>query len=697
MTTDAAGQATAGRPTRVFIYGSCVSRDTFEYLPQDDYALLNYVARQSLISAFGAASPPRELPARLSPFQRRMLQGDLGSALLNELTAVQDTVDLLLWDLTDERLGVYALPDGSYVTRSVEIVGTDLERTFQEHGRFIPFGTDEHLQLWTHAVTAWVALLQTLGLADRTLLLAPSWATRSSDQSPVPGSFGLAPERANALHAGYYDQVTALGVTMAVVPETVTVAAAEHRWGRAPFHYDDVTYLILVAAIDVRASELPPRETSRRANQLQVHDALPGGDPKGSNGRTGQGHWHGKSDYARWTRMGTVHTWSSIESFAAAQDLPDGIHRVDSAAGAVDLVLSGRPLSTDNPCQSIPVFLTDAIANRQGTTGPHFSGLRMVLELGLPSILIADTTLTHHTDLGLAWYAGCDTEPLQETLATLLSAIIHASRRPLLLVGGSGAGFAALALAAVIGSSASVFCWNPQTDLLSYAPPVVTEYLRSCFPAHAEVDLTHEDQREVLRGSLSARGIQTLAWPGATTDTRVLYIQNAGDWHVTTHMMPFVDNVGLTRDGSCWAGGSTLVALGNWGLGHAVPPREMLSRAVSALARGATAAETHEDLRIAFPQAFSYDVAQEFLAAPTFDVHREATGTLTVRAGSPSHVSAWLTFAYYILQDGERLSMRWYSSDPEHRVTGDDARRVTSVTCFARDYEGRTTTVSVQV
>ena len=38
--------------TRVFIYGSCVSRDTFEYLDPDQFEIVQYVARQSALSAY---------------------------------------------------------------------------------------------------------------------------------------------------------------------------------------------------------------------------------------------------------------------------------------------------------------------------------------------------------------------------------------------------------------------------------------------------------------------------------------------------------------------------------------------------------------------------------------------------------------------------------------------------------------------
>ena len=56
---------------RVFIYGSCVTRDAVEHWKDDERRVVGYVARQSLISAL---SPPGDaeqfrLSAIESPFQ----------------------------------------------------------------------------------------------------------------------------------------------------------------------------------------------------------------------------------------------------------------------------------------------------------------------------------------------------------------------------------------------------------------------------------------------------------------------------------------------------------------------------------------------------------------------------------------------------------------------------------------------------
>src|SRR5690606_3435896 len=101
-----------------------VSRDTFELLDTSRYSLLAYVARQSLISALGPATPLAVPLAELSPFQRRMVEGDIGSDLRSRLAAAARNTDLLLWDLTDERLGIYRMPDGGFVTRTPDVIGS---------------------------------------------------------------------------------------------------------------------------------------------------------------------------------------------------------------------------------------------------------------------------------------------------------------------------------------------------------------------------------------------------------------------------------------------------------------------------------------------------------------------------------------------------------------------------------------------
>lgn len=227
---------------RTLIYGSCVARDTFEFLPQN-YELVRYIARQSLISAY---SPPAEsyaIPRLDSPFQHRMLEGDRTSNLPAMLENHRD-VDLLLFDITDERLGVYALPDGSFITRTVELIRSGHEDSLPAGTRLLEWGSGEHLELWTGALSRFAADVSRLGLIHKLRPLSIPWASRTTAGQPTPASFGLTARQGNRWNRAYLARVAErTGVRLLRPSPWRPVRSSEqHRWGPAPFHYTDVIY-----------------------------------------------------------------------------------------------------------------------------------------------------------------------------------------------------------------------------------------------------------------------------------------------------------------------------------------------------------------------------------------------------------------------------------------------------------------------
>ena len=242
---------------RTYVVGSCVSRDTFAFLNPKHFELAGYLARQSLISAFGSvASPPIDPAAFTSPFQRRMLEADAGSALPALLREVRAEVDLVLWDLVDERLGVLSHPGGGVSTDSVEL-RSHLSGTLPPGVERTPFGSARHLELFTAALPVWRNLLAELGLLDRTVLVAPPWATLSTTGEPTPTSFGLNADEANRLTEAYVvraQEVLGLPAVGRSLPSPR--ALSTHQWGLAPFHYDDQTYERLATEISSAANRL---------------------------------------------------------------------------------------------------------------------------------------------------------------------------------------------------------------------------------------------------------------------------------------------------------------------------------------------------------------------------------------------------------------------------------------------------------
>jgi hypothetical protein len=221
----------------LMIYGSCVSRDPFEELGSD-YTLLGYVARQSMISSL---SRPTELlngETLGSAFQNRSLDGDLKSNLLPTLRRHGQDIDLLVIDLTDERLGVLRLQDGSYVTRSAELVKSGrLDGVAGKYRRIEP-ATEEHWTLWESAANRLFSALTAMGLQDKTLVLNTPWAQLTEHGEPVPPFRDSSRDaELNAYLAECCAHIRSLGYTVATLPPELRLSESGHKWGASPFHF----------------------------------------------------------------------------------------------------------------------------------------------------------------------------------------------------------------------------------------------------------------------------------------------------------------------------------------------------------------------------------------------------------------------------------------------------------------------------
>lgn len=241
---------------RLFVYGSCVARDTFELMSAERFSLARYVARQSLVSAYAPVRADGGDAGTAVSFGERMVAEDGVSSLLPLLAQEADRIAGLVWDLTDERLGVYRVGDG-YVTRSVDLVTSGRDSALAEQYPHIPFGTPEHLERWTGALDRFVTDLRTLGLLDRTLLLAVPWAERTATGAPTGPTMSFDAATANRLYAPYYAAARERGVPVHELPVSAVRADPGHQWGEAPFHYDERTYDTIRRAVETRLAPQP--------------------------------------------------------------------------------------------------------------------------------------------------------------------------------------------------------------------------------------------------------------------------------------------------------------------------------------------------------------------------------------------------------------------------------------------------------
>lgn len=231
----------------VFIYGGCTSRDAVDFYPEYGLELHSYIARQSLISSYHAADPALfNTKTVTGNFQRRMLKGDAIGSLPGHLTDNAPEIDLVIWDLMIERLGVRAIRTGGMATRNAS-----LKRIIDPSllANTYAFGTDEHFNLWHAALGQFLDTLERANLQGKVIVNATPWAVHAISGELMQTSSRMTPAWFNETIERYLEEIRIAGIKIARVNSSDAIADPEHKWGPAYFHYAPSTYRAELEAI----------------------------------------------------------------------------------------------------------------------------------------------------------------------------------------------------------------------------------------------------------------------------------------------------------------------------------------------------------------------------------------------------------------------------------------------------------------
>lgn len=280
---------------KIAIFGSCVSRDSVEFMSDAD--VVTYVARHSVTSLDSPhGTDGIDLSDLSSEFQKRMVTSDLNGYGLERIVETSKGLDVVLLDLVDERRGFWQFPDGSTMTNSIEVESCGAARDARRSGaRLVEFGTEKHFCRWKAGYSKLIDGLQEAGLWDKTILLDIEWAgavdgaqhpqsdslsklgrkwrrlqrgSREASRSLSRGQ-GLAEALTSFRHVRpteaeeYADRAAAANaeyvryrrVAQSLVPSVVTRTSnqvrisRDHKWGPQPFHYRDEDYQSIVQSI----------------------------------------------------------------------------------------------------------------------------------------------------------------------------------------------------------------------------------------------------------------------------------------------------------------------------------------------------------------------------------------------------------------------------------------------------------------
>ena len=529
-------------PKQVFVYGSNAASALVSTYTSD-VLRSGFVARQSLISAMSRPSTATlDLPAGLTVSAVRHVQADAASSLPNALKKNPSTIDLLLWDLTDERFGVCQMSDGSFLTRSPQLVRTGI--TGAEVLRRLAFGSEEHLELWREAAGRFAALLADLGLTSRTYVLDLPWASADESGASVELGYGPDSQEMYALLQPYYSHLRSLGISVVSVPGTT--AAAGHPSGRAPFNLLDSCYHELSARLAAVSGE----------NHHQAGKAVP--------------HWNWderhKAPIFHWTHPSQVRPLRGRTEHVVLPRTKRGEQYKAS-------------FLLQNTGSDTLLVVSHGALPRGKYQVPRFEWLATLEGRPENLLFLADGALDEHPGLDLAWFTGNSGDDITHRFSDIVRSVAdQLGVKRVLFMGGSGGGFASLALAASLPESRALV-FNPQTAIRKYWNRAVVQYQQNLFPEFDSLS------------ALDALGPRVSAVERVRADKaatyQVIYVQNNDDaLHMDKHLAPFAAAVGMKPRSGVSPNGNVQLVVDRFADGHNMPYRLVLNRFIDLALEG---------------------------------------------------------------------------------------------------------------
>lgn len=221
---------------KIFILGSCVTRDAFHSKNNEGFILEGYQARYSLarISLAGLSPPIELIESNLSSlFQQNMLKNEIANTIVDDLKNAN--FDYLIIDCIDERFGLIDYL-GTYVTYSVELKKSKIIDS--KHVKMITPQDEKFYSLWE------LGLLEIIKVVDPQKIIINNvyWAEKNNHSDRFPLDKKIL-ENNSVLQQLY-------GITGKYIngsnfinyPKDILVADVEHKWGIAPYHYTTDVY-----------------------------------------------------------------------------------------------------------------------------------------------------------------------------------------------------------------------------------------------------------------------------------------------------------------------------------------------------------------------------------------------------------------------------------------------------------------------
>lgn len=249
---------------KISIHGSCVSRDIFRFDKHEQFKVVNYIGRNSIISSsyppvssevFNAVTDSHKLP-----WEERMIYFDYKKTALDKLVA--DECDYLVIDLIDERFGILESDKGCLTYSQVLQRSSHLGELGSYKIRDVKENTDEFYDAYKRYAT----FLREHFDVNRIIIheAYPVLNYISNDNQLTlfdSDEIGKSKRLCQKIRRGYELLYELLPEAKVLRMPPNTIAYENHAWGKAPVHYVDDYYIYMLSQID----DIAKNQSSRKA------------------------------------------------------------------------------------------------------------------------------------------------------------------------------------------------------------------------------------------------------------------------------------------------------------------------------------------------------------------------------------------------------------------------------------------------
>lgn len=262
--------------------------------------------------------------------------------------------------------------------------------------------------------------------------------------------------------------------------------------------------------------------------------------------------------------------------------LSTGVFQLNDLTSILNFYIKNFDRISSRKNKKLLVGFGGALSSRNAQmAGPFFSFMNIASDLDMPLLSFSDSSLYLDKEIKLSWYTGgTNYRKKQVHIAQIIETICKLYDLEPILCGGSGGGFASLAISALLKIEHSCLVWNPQTSIQKYFNRYVDDYIKICYPNFkSRSRITQFNQIEKYGIIHDVTVIPT------NPRVKLFYLQNITDeFHVENHCLPFIkeQKFSKTQDSDIRIGfkyikdQNQLVLGCNWGKGHIPPDKSLL-------------------------------------------------------------------------------------------------------------------------